>query len=393
MSKNKKIGIVTQWESSDNYGQQLQCWALQYCLKQKGLEPYLIRYTPAFVPSSPPSPFYIRLLKAILIVPAVMRLLEIHRYKKQFKLIAENRRLSKMREFQQFREKYLSLSPVVYHGLNELQKNPPEADTYIVGSDQVWWFPLDKKEHEVWYLNFGKEDVIRASYAASFGMDSYPEELKDKLKTQLAKFNCISVREETGRKICEEVGYDAVHVVDPTLLLNREDYDSVFDITKKESQEILIYSLNYSSKKDIPWNEIKKFVKHQSYKVKVITASGYIPARELFEGVDYEYATIPQWIEAIANSQLVIASSFHGIVFSIIYHTNFVYVPIKGEHARGNSRVWELLHDLGLENMIWDEQKHMRYYINERIDWTIIDEKLKLKRQSSIDYINKSLTI
>ena len=111
--------------------------------------------------------------------------------------------------------------------MTKIQQNPPQADCYITGSDQVWAQLLDNINNEGFFLNFGSSQIKRISYAASFAMTSYPQELKKKLKEKLSIFSAISVRESSGVEICKELGYNVSWVLDPTFLLEQSDYLSL----------------------------------------------------------------------------------------------------------------------------------------------------------------------
>jgi len=383
-----RIGIITFWESDDNYGQVLQCWALQQYLKSLGHEPFLIRYKVLFEPSAPSKPLYVRIAKALLLFPIFTRYYKRKKIINGIRLSQENEKLNVQRKFKDFRDHYIVQSEVEYIGLDSLQKNPPQADIYITGSDQVWGLLLDKKEHEAYFLNFGDKKMKRASYAASFSRKEYPIALQGKLQEMLKKFDYISVREKEGVEIVRKLGFKAEHTIDPTLLLNKSDYSNALGLKSFPSKGILIYSLNYSSKKDIPWKKIKNYATAKNEKITVITGSGYIPARKLFEGVDYCYATIPQWIEMISSSSLIVTSSFHGIVFCIIFHKHFIYVPIKGEHSKGNSRIIELLDELGLEGMIWEKKKFIETYANSVINWLVVEKRLNQIKQKSLTFLD-----
>ena len=126
-----KIGIVTFWQTRDNYGQMLQCWALQHYLRSCGHEPYLIRYrhTEAFAID-----FKIT-VKGFIKNLLRLRLKSLLPKKTILPPLSNN---DKQRDFETFKKEKLQVSERTYLSLQELQKEPPEADCYIVGSDQVW---------------------------------------------------------------------------------------------------------------------------------------------------------------------------------------------------------------------------------------------------------------
>lgn len=384
-----KIGIITLWQSSDNYGQQLQCWALQQELIKLGHEPYLIRYDieHKFSKSSKPSIFK-KLLKLLLVYPIVPFFIRKIRERKEQKLYDYNALRNVERNFANFRKENIIMSNQVYTSLQNLRENPPKADAYIVGSDQVWAFLLDKYENRVMFLDFGEESIKRIAYAPSFSMKSYPNKLKSLLKENLKRFDFLSVREQTGVSICKELGFNVKAVVDPTLLLGKNDYMDIKGLDVNDGCYIYLYYLNVTEEKEIEWELLKKYASRNGLKIIATPASGYIPGRELFDGAEYRYANIPQWISLIDNANMVVTTSFHGVVFCILHHTPFVYFPLKGRFARGNNRVLDLLKEVGLESRCYSEFNKM---MKENVDWDMVDFRLNDNRLKSLDYLHQAL--
>lgn len=383
-----RIGIITLWQSSDNYGQQLQCWALQQQLLKMGHEAYLIRYDieHRFLYQSP---WWKKIIKLMLLYPVYKRLKNRKRNKEEKRLIAYNESKNLIRDFASFRKNNLSMSEKTYSSLQELKDNPPQADAYIVGSDQVWAHLLSNLENEAMYLGFGEKAVRRIAYAPSFSMPEYPHKLKKLLKANLSRFDALSVREQTGKRICEEVGYAAEVVVDPTLLLRDEDYRKIKSIDDNGIY-IYLYYLNISSTEEVEWTRLCEFAQKNKFNVIATPASGYFTGREIFYDVEYRYASIPQWIGLIDKAKLVVTTSFHGVVFCILHHTPFVYFPLKGKFSRGNNRVIDLCEMLGLSERIWNEESTYETLMHTHIDWIKVDELLNEKRKASIEFLKKS---
>lgn len=93
----------------------------------------------------------------------------------------------------------------------------------------------------------------------------------------------------------------------------------------------------------------------------------------------------------ILSSKLVVTTSFHGVVFCILFHTPFVYVPLNGKFAKGNSRVLDLLDLLDLQNRIYRPTSNINSIIQSYIDWKSVDDLLKEKQKESLDFLQKSL--
>ena len=219
-----------------------------------------------------------------------------------------------------------------------MQKNPPIADCYIVGSDQVWAQLLSKSENSVFFLDFGDEETKRIAYAASFSMSEYPENLRSKLAENLSRLNAVSVRETQGIDICNSVGTKATKVVDPTLLLGTKAFENITAKRMNSNQYAFVYQLNIASPDEIRWTDARAYCSEKHWDMIATASSGYFEGQEILKGAKYVYPSIPEWLSLIRYSEIVITASFHGIVFSILFHKNFVYIPLNGVHSGGNAR-------------------------------------------------------
>ena len=388
-----KIGVITFWQSNDNYGQQLQCWALQQALKDLGHAPYIIRYDVENRPQRKDSLRGLKLIiKFLLVIPYLKYCKKLIALKNKRKDIEKIETKNKQRCFEPFREENLKFSDNIYHSLEDLKRNPPVADAYIVGSDQVWAQLLSNPENQSFFLDFGKADILRIAYAPSFSLNEYPRKLREKLANNLKRFTALSVREKTGSEICKTVGFDAPVVLDPTFLLSRNRYLSLQkNIKEIVDTYIYVYSINILSKEELQWQEIKEFAQNKKYKIITTTSSGHIPGKELLDECEYDYASIPQWLSYIRNAQLVVTTSFHGIAFCIINNTPFIYFPLKGELSGGNNRVVDLLRDLMLEDRIYNDSVSIADMASQSIDWNKVNNTLNVLRGKSYTYIKVSL--
>ena len=380
-----KIGIITFWQSNDNYGQVLQCFALQQQLIKLRHKPFLIKYVP--LQKTVQTSIAEKLWKLIQIYPIFLKLRKMQKAKQAKAFTLKNRQ----RKFDEFRVKHIITNGVIYHGLSDIQNNPPDSDCYICGSDQVWSMLLNNDENQAFYLNFGDKDTKRIAYAASFGRDVYPMELNGKLHDMLAKFNAVSVREKTGINICKKVGIQAVDVLDPTLLLSVKEYVRIIETPSVRGKYFYTYSLNITSEKDLCWKALLDYANLRGFKSVSTTSSGYFVGKEICSNTEYVYATIPQWLGYIQNAEFVATTSFHGVVFCLIMHTNFIYFPLKGTHSRGNSRVVSLLDYLGLHEKIFDGNMTIKQCIERPIDWNKVRAKLNIRKNDSINFLENCL--
>lgn len=378
-----KIGIITFWQTKDNYGQMLQNLALQQYLLSLGHSPYLIRYAHSQAKQSQIEDVVLNFLRRIKHL----------NFKRNKSLLFEEQAPDENRCFEQFKFENLNVSERVYYSLRELKKNPPQADVYIVGSDQVWSKFLYLKENEVFFLGFGDKKIKRIAYAPSFSVNEYPKKIQKRLQRNLKRFLAVSVREETGRLICEKVGVKAEVVLDPTMLFNYVFYKSYFNINLSIRKDIFIYSLNIKSSSDIGWSNLVNALDGNLDNVVVTPASGYVPAQELFgSSVIYKYMTVPDWVAQIANSKLLITPSFHGVVFALLFHTPFVYIPLQGDFSRGNNRVLDLLDILDIKGHIYYSNISYKELIyKDDIAWDKVDSMLEEQRNKSKKYLLDNL--
>lgn len=371
-----KIGIMTFWESSDNYGQQLQVWALQQFLLKEGHSPYLIRFKRWHPTISFSIKDYLR-YQAKNIVNFLINIFDI---------------LSgRDRKFDSFRKNNIVSSKGIYNDYFQLCAHPPVADAYITGSDQVWNYEMRKEELKAFYLQFGPQKTKRLSYAPSIGYTTISNEVKPLMKEYLSSFDAISVRESKSVELIADLGYNAKHVLDPTLLLKRSDYESLFSSSKRDKRYIFIYSLNYYSQQDLPLDSIINYSKQNNCNVIVTKSRGVIKPTDFYHDVEYDYPTIGKWLSDIYNAEIVVTASFHGIVFAILFHKRFLFTPLQGWFAQSNIRALSIITLLGLDSQVWDGKKGIEEYLNAEIDWKAVDAKLDKSRKVSSSFLQENL--
>lgn len=388
-----KIGIITFWESTDNYGQVLQAYALQQVLKDMGHNPFQIRYSLKASQSAEKKPSIAKkILKALLVYPLIKSIKRRKALKEDAscRLMIEEK--NEDRRFPEFRSKYINQGSTIYNSIEEIRSNPPSADCYITGSDQVWTMLLSNEGNAAYFLDFGEKDIKRISYAASFGRSVYPKELLPRLKGLLCCFDAISVRELEGVDICRSLGFQADHVLDPTLLLTKADYLSKLYINDEpKGNSLFVYSINVRTPEDLYWTELRKYADENRLDITVTTSSGNIPGREIYDGVNYSYATIEEWLQNINKAQLVATTSFHGVVFCLLMHTNFIFYPLKGKGIKLNGRVQSLLQSLNLEEKICTCESDVDCCISVMPNWMEVDKLIENKRALSLSFFDRQL--
>lgn len=284
------------------------------------------------------------------------------------------------RSFNHFWKKYIPTTRR-YRSIEELKSNPPVADVFLVGSDQVWNPDITKDFSSIFFLNFGSEQTPRISYASSFGKESWTHpEQKEYVREQLKKFLSVSCREESGVTLLRsEFGIESKCVVDPTLLI--DDYSELTGPIKEE-KTLVYYPLSYDEELE-------------SYSISLAKRLGLSPINNrkeyrIMNRIPWKKVSIEEWVRNIAQSQFVITRSFHGLVFCLLHQRQFAILASR--NGRGD-RLVNLLKLVGLEN---------RYYLNteaidrdkpweRKIDYNIVTKILKQQRGESLNYLIISL--
>ncbi len=234
-----------------------------------------------------------------------------------------------------FYEKYINHTPKCV-SLYDIKEVCGELyDVYVVGSDQVWRKDMT---HSIGWRNFlfsfinGKTDVKKIAYAVSFGNTNmqYSSSEQKEFSRLYSEFDAVSVREDNAISYLYSMGCEIpppIHVLDPTLLLKREEYEILFNnlsVDVTTSGKIFCYILDQN-----PTN--KRIIEKKSKELSADTVIMGI-------GVD-DKVSIPTWLKYIYDSLLVITDSYHGVIFSIIFNKQFIFC---GNAKRGNNRVESL---------------------------------------------------
>lgn len=387
-----KIGVITFSDSSDNYGQLLQCYALQVYLRELGHTPYLIRYMTSKSPILERIRINLTFEKVVsLLSPAARRAKRELRALKQ-----QNQVQNKARQFDAFRNQFLAMSDCTYYSIDELRENPPQADMYICGSDQVWGGLYELSNTAAWFLDFGCDKTKRISYAASIGSKPLTASDKRKLKRYLKRFDSISVRESTAQEVCINLGYTTTKLVlDPSLLVSPDMYRCLFDgaTTAENAPYLFIYVLNVASKEELYWDAIQQYISDNELDVKVVYSSGNVPARELLLPTTTGLlATMPEWLSYICHANAVVTTSFHGVVLCIIMNRPFLALLLTNKYAAGNVRIIDLLEKLGLSERIYDTTLSFDAQMSRPICWEGVREKMIKLRLESQEFLNDALS-
>lgn len=289
----------------------------------------------------------------------------------------------KIKAFDRFMTAFYPIETMILQSMDDLNAIASNYDCLVVGSDQVWNPEISKNKCLAYFLDFGGSDIRRISYASSFGISKWPEQYQNLLPSisaSLRKFHGLSVREETGKYLLENLfNLSSQVVLDPTLL--HTDYNEITG-NIVNNDDVICYLLNRTK---LQLEKTIKLSKSLGKTPKMIST-----IRPTL-GFKYVYPpSIEDWIKYIAGANFVITDSFHGLAFSLIYNKQFIVIsPNNGK----NSRLKDLLKSVGLQDRYFDENDTILYseLQNRKIDYDEVNSKLNILKDISWNYLRNAL--
>lgn len=372
----KKIGIMT-FHASYNCGSILQGMALQNVLQNKldkkseiidfsneGQQKiYSVMYKNINVKN---------IVKNILCIPGI-KMIEKH-----------------YNEYESYIRTHFILSDKSYSKENELQGIEKNYSMLIAGSDQIWNTKCDDAD-KAYFLSFAK-NIKKIAYAPSLGATNILEsENVEEYKKYLEDFKYLSVREHNGQKWLEELtGKKVELVLDPTLLLTKEEWDKYIekDIGIKGNY-IFYYAFSYDKDNN---EKIEKIAEQNNLKVIIIDAKQWYIKR-LYRYKNFilsDYTGPNAFLYLMKNSKYVITTSLHGAAFSSIFHKQFAYINRK-KHNPADDRAKSMLSSLNL----LDRFKHIEDVnidlLNQSIDYKEVENVKGILKKKSLEYLRGAI--
>lgn len=355
-----RIGILT-FHWAQNYGAVLQCYALMNKLKELGHEVLIIDRLPKY--------------------QGIFRRLY-HRFSYKYYL--------SWLKFSRFNKQWLIPKTKRYttqHSLENFESNE-KLDAVIVGSDQVWRWEIMGYNY---FLDFIRKGNIRKyAYAASFGLSHWEsQELElNQVKLLLKEFDAISVREQSGVSICNQVfGVPAQLVIDPTLLFDAYHYEAVFwrEGPKDAGHKVVSYILGEKAMEQCM--KISRWAESQGmdYRDLYWTRLGY-PA--LTKGTNFFFhMTVEEWLDEIRNAAYVITNSFHCMVFAILFRKKFV---VLDNVSGGSDRIRTLLGALQLKHRFIDSSDdfyQLKRILDDPIPYDEVEKRIHACRRDAVYFL------
>lgn len=361
-----KVKIVT-LHRVYNYGSVLQAYATQKVFEKHNLDVQIIDYiTPQ------------RTKKRIFFTPSSsgekkgMRLW-VYRIGKIGSLIL------KEVTFGTFIKKNLNLTKK-YITASDLEKDTPQADIYVTGSDQTWNSKYNEGIDRGFFLDFLPENSKRIAFVSSFGKNKLDDSEKEKTREYLSKYNLISVREDQAAKIIENLGFNRpTQLIDPTLLLTKKEWLTLAS-KRLIKERYLILMLLYNED-----NHATEYARKiaDDRGLKLVKISWEMKKPKLVD-ILMTHRQPSDFLSLFYYADYVVTNSFHGLAFSINLEKQFIIVP-RNEF---NSRIESLLRLVGLEDRLISSEEMLFKYA-DRIDYKKINHVLNCERKKADKFINE----
>lgn len=378
----KTIGIITILKTN-NYGAELQAYATQAILNKLGHNAEIIDYlfykNPGHIITKASKPSFNHGLKKRLsekLYPIIARI--------KAKSSTESC-ISREKRFETFHTENTRMSQT-YRTIDELYATKKYYDVYMVGSDQVW-NPGIYSSLLPYMLAFAPEGKKKVAYASSFGVSAIPQDCQWLYKKYLPGFSSIGVREKNAVEMVKELGgKDATWVLDPTLLLNKEDWSKVAsNIYADKKNYILLYELTpcpyilelakyFREKKGL---DIVRICKNAAIEDKDSSIENIIEAGPA------------EFVRLFANAGMVITNSFHGTAFSINFGKEFYTITPTRKH--NNSRQRSILELFKLQDRLIAENTPIENISMGAVDYAAVSQILEDERKKSIEFLTNSI--
>ena len=284
---------------------------------------------------------------------------------------------NKKKEYDRFTADFLPVTTETYTSNEELKSNPPEADIFFAGSDQIWNSFFNNGKDPAFYLDFAPLGTVKASYAASFATENIFTELKPQIKEWLSNMDYISVRESSGLNILNDLGIqEAVQVLDPVFLLPKEKWESIIEYTAENDSYIFLYDFDKNEQLGLAARELAH---KNGWKVYSYLDNPYCDRC-------FKNAGPRAFLGLIKNAEMVISNSFHATAFSLIFEKNFWVINRK---EAINTRMRDLVESIDLGDRLVSNVFDINF---ESVDFSMIKELLKKKIDESKAYIDNVIS-
>ena len=279
--------------------------------------------------------------------------------------------LRRRENFKRFREKYIPLAA----------DDPQGFDITVAGSDQIWNYNLTDNDF-YYFLDYPKNNKKKASYAGSFGLSQIEEKYHERIAKLLADFDYLSVREKQAANIIKDIsGITAPVVVDPTLLLDEQQWKEMCGKKDVKNGYIFVYTVFNSEK---IWEYAAFLSKKTGLPIKTVSYSKLHRHDAI-----YDFTAGPDnWVNYMRGADYVVTNSFHGVAFSINFEKNFFF-DMPPKKAGVGSRISDITERYALADRNLSADSFTETV--DAPDFSVKKELLEQDRRFSFEFINSFL--
>ncbi|MCI2047544.1 MAG: polysaccharide pyruvyl transferase family protein [Faecalibacterium sp.] len=355
-----KAGILTIYKTG-NYGATLQAYATKKAVEALGAEAEILPYCAKSIETKIDREFIRRRGMFGTAVALAEKLYYAPRMKKTMRWVE-------------------SYAPGPMLSRADLARLNGQYDVFIAGSDQIWNPDIQHGDY-AYFLDFVDEPTQKCSYASSFGTDTLAGDYRDTCAALLHGYRVLTVREESGADLVEQLtGIRPPVVLDPTMLLARETWESLLPPAKGKTKYIFVYQMAHSGM----LARLAKAVRAR--------AGGRIdfvpfPIGGACAAHCHLGLSPLEWARRIHDAEFVLTDSFHGLVFSILFHRPFYYVVTSDTVKKRLARATTLLASLGLSSRMLTQESQLDTAAS--IDWADVDNRLATLRERSLAQLER----
>ena len=275
-----------------------------------------------------------------------------------------------------------------YTTLDELKNDPPSADVYICGSDQVW-NPVITKFDKSYFFNFGDDSVKRISYAASIGQDTVSEETAAFLRDGLKNMDAIGVREDYAVDLVGKLSknQNVCQNIDPTFLLGKDEWKKKLREVNSSLPEkfILFYPMQESEEGYALLEALKK-----KTGLKCVAFTGALRKRKNID-IDLKGIGPGEFLDLLDRAEYVLTNSFHGMALSVIYRKKVMIYTKQGQNVRMESlsRLLKLERFLVADAVTLDNMEFDNVWENGYLE---IEKLIEEQKENALEYLKKEIS-
>ncbi len=358
----KKVSIIT-IHVGFNFGSILQTIASTKVFRDLGCDPIVVNYIPRRVT-------YLQYFK-----DSFCSLFVFLRRMLALPNVVINKHI-----YQGYLKKYARVSKPIYSS-EDFKKSCPAADIYVTGSDQVW----NTSHNEGLDSHYFYDGIngYKISYASSIGKETLNDEEKFFFRSELASYYHISVREASAVRLMREIGIEAVQLIDPTFMLDKNEWCQYMGKRKIRDPYLLVYLPYNIVDESLIYNDARRIAAKRKLKIVTFTWSIVINRQA---DITVKYASPGDFLSLIYYADVVLTNSFHGTAFSINLNKEFwTYSP-----SAFATRIKSILSLCHLSNRFVENRQHIDLD-TEKIDYTQTNMILVSERQRAISFLKDSI--